>query len=154
MRVLMSVFAALLLLAACKSDNKSSVDMLERDKLGNSALTEAFPATTRDTFLLTAQEFDQLTTKDRNIAIIDLRTPEEFKKGHIWRATNMNFRDAGFISKFMELGKDQAYALYCSDGQRGNEAALQLRGLGFTKIYHLKDGLLYWNETGKALQLK
>lgn len=100
------------------------------------------------------KDFVAVLKEKRNIPIIDLRTPKEFATGHVWRSTNINPMEPGFMDQIARLGRDQEYAVYCQFGEISFRVAEDMKRMGFKRIYHLKTGLNNWNESGQALQLK
>ena len=72
--------------------------------------------------------------KNKNITIIDVRTDEEYKTGHVEGAINIPYDE---IEKKVNYDKDQAIAVYCRTGVRSSEAAKTLEKMGYTKIYDL-----------------
>lgn len=66
--------------------------------------------------------------------LVDVRSPEEFAKGHIEGAVNAPVDTIGE----RELGaKDAELVLYCGSGARASRAAATLRAKGYTRIYEL-----------------
>ncbi len=98
-------------------------------------------------------QFDTLLNTKRNIMLFDLRPAEDFARGHIWRATNMDGRDSLFYHRLASLGIDNEFALYDNIGSLALEAGRKMKGYGFKRIYVLRDGLLTWGQAGRALQL-
>lgn len=72
--------------------------------------------------------------KNKNITIIDVRTAEEYKTGHVEGAINIPYDE---IEKKVNYDKEQAIAVYCRTGVRSSEAAKTLEKMGYTKIYDL-----------------
>lgn len=72
--------------------------------------------------------------KDKNIAIIDVRTEVEYNQGHIKGAVNIPLDD---ITNQINYKKDKTIAVYCRTGVRSKEAAKKLAKLGYTNIYDL-----------------
>lgn len=98
-------------------------------------------------------EFDTLLNTKRNIMLFDLRSAEDFARGHLWRATNMDGRDSLFYHRLAALGRENEFALYDNIGSLALEAGRKMKGYGFKRIYVLRDGLTTWGQAGRALQL-
>lgn len=100
--------------------------------------------------VLTPTEFKE---KAANQTIIDIRTPQEFSQGHIDGAININYYDNNFIDQIAKYDKNQPIFIYCRSGNRTSSAAKKIADFGFTEIYDLEGGILYWlknnNETVK-----
>ena len=82
--------------------------------------------------------------EDKSINIIDLRTDEEFSKGSIKYSYNIDFQKREFIDNLDLLDKEKAYIIYCKSGNRSEKASLIMKTLGFTLIYHYKQGYQDW----------
>ncbi|MBT8309735.1 MAG: rhodanese-like domain-containing protein [Flavobacteriaceae bacterium] len=94
--------------------------------------------------VLSPSEF-KARIQDKNIQLVDVRTPAEFNSGHIKRAKNIDFYSAKFASEFEKLDKDRPLYLYCRSGSRSRSAAKKLAALGFTELYDLQGGILRYN---------
>lgn len=77
--------------------------------------------------------------------LVDVRTPKEFKAGHIKKSKNIDFFDPSFETQFEKLDKQKPLYIYCRSGNRSRKAANKLVAMGFTEIYDLKGGYLNWN---------
>lgn len=58
----------------------------------------------------------------KNVVLIDVRTPEEYVNGHIKGAKNLNFMDESFQAQVGALDKKKLYYLYCASGNRSGKA--------------------------------
>lgn len=79
-----------------------------------------------------------------SVQLIDVRTANEFKSGHIKNARNIDFFSNNFSKDMSTLNKEKPVYLYCRSGNRSHKAATQLVKLGFSEIYDLKGGYLNW----------
>jgi rhodanese-related sulfurtransferase len=81
---------------------------------------------------------------DRQALVLDVRTPGDFKKGHILNALNVPQPKLG--ERLGELGKDTArpIVLVCALGGVAAQAAHTLKKAGYTEVYPLKGGLNSW----------
>ena len=74
-----------------------------------------------------------METED-NYVILDVRTPEEFRDGHIPGAVNIANETIG-TEEIPELpDKDQLILVYCRSGNRSKQASQKLAVLGYTKV--------------------
>ena len=73
------------------------------------------------------------------ILLIDVRTPEEYKAGHVENALNINFFDENFTDQIKELNTDKTLYLYCRSGKRSMNASKALSALGY-KVVNLEGG--------------
>jgi len=76
--------------------------------------------------------------------VIDVRTPEEFKEGHIEESSNVEWQ---IISSIIdEVKKDQKIYLYCRSGRRSQKATDILIDLGYEDVTNLggiKDAAIF-----------
>lgn len=80
--------------------------------------------------------------------IIDIRTPAEFAEGHLEGAEIIDFYAPGYREKWAALDRDATYFVYCRTGNRSGKTMSMLAELGFTRILHLKDGIVSWQRVG------
>lgn len=83
--------------------------------------------------------------------IIDIRTPAEFKDGHIEGATMIDFYAPDYRETWSRLDRDAIYFIYCRTGNRSSQTLPMLVELGFKNIWHLKDGIVSWRKAGLPL---
>ena len=93
------------------------------------------------------EEFATLMESDE-VQLIDVRTPNEFKAGHIEGATLFNIMEKSFIENLKSLDKTKPVLVYCAVGGRSYKASRLLKNEGFSKIYDLKDGIKGWVKEG------
>jgi rhodanese-related sulfurtransferase len=81
----------------------------------------------------------------RKTVVIDVRTPDEYKQGHIKNAINYNVLDSlAFKKQISALSKNKKYLLYCKGGIRSGNALVMMQQMGFKHIYHLAGGISAW----------
>lgn len=98
----------------------------------------------KEQHLLTSKVFSDSLKTQTNAILIDVRTPEEYKENHIFKAINLNVKDTAFVKQASALDKSKSYYLYCRSGKRSALAADELRKLGFVHIYELDGGITQW----------
>lgn len=80
-----------------------------------------------------------------NSLIIDVRTQDEFKDGHIENSLNFNIYDAvKFIEEISKLDKKASVHVYCKSGVRSLQACEIIKGMGFSKVFNLIGGITEW----------
>ncbi|WP_435412960.1 rhodanese-like domain-containing protein [Psychroserpens mesophilus] len=84
----------------------------------------------------------QSQVEGKNVQLIDVRTPNEFKSGHIKGAKNIDFFSGRFNVEFNKLNKDKPVYVYCRSGSRSRQTANKLANMDFKEIYDLKGGIL------------
>ena len=67
---------------------------------------------------LDAKTFSEKITNNKDVQILDVRTPEEFSDQHIDNAKNINWFDADFAKQVAALDKSKPVYVYCKSGGR------------------------------------
>ena len=96
--------------------------------------------------LISAHDFDEMIKLDKSSIIIDVRTPEEFNKGHLRNSLNVNWFDNNFDDNIDIFSKDLSVFVYCLSGGRSAKANEKIRSLGFKNVYELDGGILEWRK--------
>lgn len=69
-------------------------------------------------------------------ALLDVRSPEEFRAGHLSGARNIPVQE--LAARAGEVGPpDQAVVVYCMSGMRSASAEQILRRAGFRQVFNL-----------------
>jgi rhodanese-related sulfurtransferase len=89
-----------------------------------------------------------LLKENANTVVLDIRTPEEFREGHIEGSININFKGDDFDAGIAKLDKSVPYVIHCASGGRSGQSLPKFESLGFKKIYHLDAGFLGWSAEG------
>ena len=100
--------------------------------------------------LSTKEAFDMLA-QHRDMTIIDVRTPEEFRQGHIDGALNLDVQSHDFASRLSEIPSEvrgSRVFIYCRSGRRSSVAARIMKSVGFTDLVELEAGIISWVEEG------
>ena len=86
-----------------------------------------------------------MTQYGDSMAIVDVRTPEEFAEGHIGQSINMDVKNDSFDIRIKTLENCPAILIYCRSGRRSKTAAEKAaKALPATKIYELDSGYNGW----------
>ena len=101
---------------------------------------------------ITSLEASDLLNKNHNFIVIDVRTVEEFKAGHIKGAININIKQSDAFSKIEKLDYKAKYIVYCRTANRSKKAVDYMISKGFTNIYHITDGFIGWLRNGLPVQ--
>jgi thioredoxin 1 len=96
---------------------------------------------------LSAEAFKEMIHQHPDYVVMDVRTPEEYQKGHLLNASNINWNGPDFEHQINALDTSQTILVYCLSGGRSASAASVLRNKGF-KVYELKGGILKWRNDG------
>lgn len=83
--------------------------------------------------------------RNKKAQLVDVRTPREYRVGHIGKAINIDlFQGGAFEQAFEKLDKRKPVYLYCRSGSRSRKAARKVLNMGFQKVYDLKGGYMRW----------
>ncbi len=98
-----------------------------------------------------AKKFKDILEKEKDIVLLDVRTPEEFKEGHIEGANLVPLQ----LFRYIYLGgkgiKNKVVLVYCRSGRRSAMASEILDKWGVKKVYNLQGGILEWKNKGYKL---
>ena len=100
--------------------------------------------------LISVHQMKELLERE-NVQLIDVRTAEEFYKGHIENAQNIDFFSADFDLKMANLDNSKPLILYCRSGRRSAKSALKLSDKDYVFIYDLKGGIIQWIFEGNQI---
>lgn len=108
-------------------------------------------AQNKDKYLLSINDFEAKLRDNIGLAqLIDVRTPEEYMRGHLKRAINLNFNDDDFEDIVKnKLDKTRPVFVYCFSGRRSTDAAVFLRDLGYKEVYDMAGGFAKWTSSSK-----
>lgn len=83
------------------------------------------------------------------LVVLDIRTPEEFRDGHLPGARNLDFFAPDFRQRLEALARgDAPVLLYCRSGNRSGQAMRLLRQWGRDDVLHLAGGFRAWQAAG------
>ncbi|WP_299229176.1 rhodanese-like domain-containing protein [Sulfurihydrogenibium sp.] len=100
---------------------------------------------------LNAKQFYEMIQKEKNVIILDVRTPQEYQEGHISNAINIPVQILGQQLDKLNNFKDKKILVYCRSGHRSAIASQILDRAGFKNVYNLKGGLFEWKASGLPL---
>jgi thioredoxin 1 len=93
---------------------------------------------------LSATEFAEKIKELPTAPIIDVRTPDEFSKGHLANALNYNWNGNEFEQQIALLDKSKPVFVYCLSGGRSSAAAGKMRASGFKQVFEMDGGFTKW----------
>ncbi|MBA3706467.1 MAG: rhodanese-like domain-containing protein [Bacteroidetes bacterium] len=103
---------------------------------------------------LSAEQFKTAIANDKNGILIDLRTPDEIKKGFIKGAIEIDYLSKEFDKQLLKLDKNKTYYVYCAAGGRSGDCAELMEKQGFKKVVNLEKGFSDWEKKGFAVEKK
>lgn len=84
--------------------------------------------------------------KEHPGTLLDVRTKDEFDKGSIPNAVNIDWYSDSFNDEVKELDMNKPVYVYCHSGGRSQRAMNRMISLGFSEVYNLKGGIMAWKE--------
>ena len=104
--------------------------------------SDALP--TEHLVLLTVQELRERLDRDDNLFVLDVRSSEEWVKGHIENAFHVY---VGHLEERLgEIPVDRAIAVVCSVGNRASLGASILRWAGRREVFNVLGGMRAWQK--------
>ena len=90
---------------------------------------------------ITPKQAQVLIEKDQNVTLLDVRTVDEFKEGHIRGATliPVSKLEANLVK--LKDSKNKQIVVYCRSGSRSVAASRILKAHGFTPL-NVKTGMI------------
>ncbi|MCO5260038.1 MAG: thioredoxin domain-containing protein [Crocinitomicaceae bacterium] len=93
---------------------------------------------------LSATEFLNKIKELGSPQLVDVRTPNEFKGGHIENAVNIDWNGSNFNDGIAKLDKTKPVMVYCLSGGRSKAAAKEMRKQGFENVIEMTGGMMEW----------
>ncbi|TAL99914.1 MAG: rhodanese-like domain-containing protein [Paraburkholderia sp.] len=96
---------------------------------------------------VSAAEATQLINR-RNAVVIDLRSADDFAKGHLPSARQIAFGELeGKVGQFVK-NKSNPVLLVCQTGQQSHKALRVVKDAGFAEVHVLDGGVNAWQQAG------
>jgi phage shock protein E len=89
-------------------------------------------------------EANTMLQKDKKLIVLDVRTSDEFKEGHLKGAINIDIRQPDALSKIDKLDHHAVYLIHCRTNHRSKTAVDHMMQNGFTTVYQMTDGMNGW----------
>ena len=127
-----------------------AADLAQAIKLARGEQTKAAAAAARTQGgfkEVNAAEFEKRRAKGKTV-VLDVRSPEEFARGHVPGALNADINSPDFDAKVASIDKKQTVLVNCHAGSRGAIASAALAKLGFKTVCNLEGGLAAWEKDG------
>lgn len=84
--------------------------------------------------------------------LIDVRTPEEFARGHVPGARNIPIDELAPRTDELAAHRDGELVVYCETGRRAAKASVLLAEAGFTRVRHLDGDMAAWRSAGLPVE--
>ena len=97
-----------------------------------------------------ARELIEQNRNNERFVVLDVRTPREYRRGHIPGAVLLDIRAAAFKTDLGRLEREATYLVHCARGGRSATATALMKQLGFKKVHHMPGGMNAWQAKGFA----
>jgi len=100
---------------------------------------------------VTVEEIKNDINAGKNFVLLDVRTSEEFKAGHLPKGINIPRGTLEFLIGKFHPNKDTEMVLYCRTDARAALCTNTLKEMGYTNVKNLKGGFKAWGEAGYSI---
>jgi rhodanese-related sulfurtransferase len=94
---------------------------------------------------ISPEQLAQIRERDREVVLIDVRTPVEFREMHVDFARNIPLEQLSIAAE--EFAAEEPVYVICHSGSRGSQACQKLKAAGVTAI-NVEGGTLAWSAAG------
>lgn len=99
---------------------------------------------------ITSREAKSLLEKNKKVFLLDVRTPDERRQGHIAGSVLIPIDAMG--ARIGEVPRNRPVLVYCTVGARSGVVAQELARMGYPEVYNMKDGIYGWYRNGFPIQ--
>jgi rhodanese-related sulfurtransferase len=92
---------------------------------------------------ITPAEAKERLAKDKSIVLLDVRSPQEYKQGHIPKSISLPLDKLQNKVEKVVPNKDTEVFVYCLSGSRASSACSIMKQLGYTNVSNL-GGITSW----------
>lgn len=93
-----------------------------------------------------ATEAKSLLAANKNVFLLDVRTPEEFGQGRLQGAVLIPINEVE--RRIGEIPRNRPIVVYCAVGSRSGLVAGFLSRKGYREVYNVSDGIVGWYRNG------
>ena len=101
---------------------------------------------------ISVDDAEKLIKTDPKVVVLDVRTADEFKAGHIPGAKNLDFFGGDFAKQVAALDKSKTYLVHCAAGGRSAQACKIFEQKKVPSVLHLSEGFKAWEKAGKPVE--
>jgi rhodanese-related sulfurtransferase len=95
---------------------------------------------------ISSREAKALLEKNRNIFLLDVRTPQENSQARLPGSVLIPINE--FEGRMKEVPKNKTILVYCAVGSRSKPVAEYLSKNGYKDVYNMTDGIVGWYRNG------
>lgn len=106
-----------------------------------------------DVHMIKPQSLAQLFQEGKQIDLIDVRTPVEYREVHVEKARNipLDQLDAGAVMRARNGSSGEPLYVICRSGSRGRQACERFIQAGFSNVMNVEGGTMACLEAGMAV---
>ncbi len=97
-------------------------------------------------------ELEALVESGADLLLLDVRTREEFDRGHLPGARLLPHDELAARLGELEEARDEPVVVYCERGGRASAAARVLREAGFRDVRELSGHMARWRREGRRIE--
>ncbi len=102
---------------------------------------------------ISALDLQKRGDENKFALILDVRSQEEYEKGHIKGAMNITHAELPYSIEEIEQYKSKEIVVYCRSGRRSGLAIKTLQDNGFMKILQLQGHIKNWKQNNFTLEV-
>jgi rhodanese-related sulfurtransferase len=95
---------------------------------------------------ISSREAKALLEKNRNIFLLDVRTPQENSQSRLPGTVLIPISE--FERRIKEVPRNRTIIVYCAVGSRSRQVAEYLSKNGYKDVYNMSDGIVGWYRNG------
>ncbi|GAB7025719.1 rhodanese-like domain-containing protein [Geotalea toluenoxydans] len=99
---------------------------------------------------ISSREAKGLLSKGKNVFLLDVRTPDEYRQAHLRGAVLIPVNE--IERRLREVPKNRPVVVYCAVGSRSGMVAGYLAGKGYSEVYNMSDGIVGWYRSGFSIE--
>ena len=90
---------------------------------------------------LNYEELKRVMKNNTKVNLIDVRSNQEYKEGHLKKAVNLPVYDLEKKIQSIVNNKDEIIILYCQSDYRSQKGKKILNKMGYYNVFYLKGGM-------------
>lgn len=106
----------------------------------------------RDATHIKGDELASRKVSEGQLTIVDVRSFDEYKSGHIPGAISIPFWSVFTRHSNIPSAHDEPIVIYCENGPRAKLAKLALRMVGFKQVVYLTGHMSSWRNAGLPIE--
>jgi rhodanese-related sulfurtransferase len=100
---------------------------------------------------ISTKQADSVIRNSKDVVVLDVRTPEEYRLGHLQNAVSMDIYDSKFHYSANTLPKEATILVYSRSGRRSADAVEILKNLRYPRVLNMLGGIVAWKNEGRRV---